>query len=253
MDWKREAVKETTIRNDYEPYTQLIDCSGALTTTLLMEACRQGTAPNTRARKACVRCFKELGRYAGLKVDWSGLAGNYQPEAFDPDDLPTDETIEQTWESIDSQLVQWTYGVFAAYGIRPHELYHLDCSRLGKDDVLTVLRGKTGRRVVYPCKAEWVEAFRLWDIHAPTAKPGLSNKRLGERTSKAFKRHPVITHIPYAMRHAYAIRLARLGVPVAIAAKWMGHSVSVHTKTYHSAMSEREYQEVWERVVKGAQ
>jgi hypothetical protein len=33
----------------------------------------------------------------------------------------------------------------------------------------------------------------------------------------------------------------------------MGHSVSVHTQTYHGAMSEREYQEVWERVVKGRQ
>jgi len=33
----------------------------------------------------------------------------------------------------------------------------------------------------------------------------------------------------------------------------MGHSVNVHTQTYHGAMSEREYQEVWERVVKGGQ
>lgn len=97
-----------------------------------------------------------------------------------------------------------------------------------------------------------MEAFRLWDVHAPTAKEGTPNKRLGERTSKAFKRWDV-PHIPYALRHAYAIRLARVGVPVAIAAKWMGHSVSVHTQTYHGAMSEREYQEVWERVVKSNQ
>ncbi|MEO1209528.1 MAG: hypothetical protein AAFX78_08295 [Cyanobacteria bacterium J06638_20] len=55
------------------------------------------------------------------------------------------------------------------------------------------------------------------------------------------------------MRHAYAIRLARVRVPVAIAAKWMGHSVSVHTHTYHGAMSEQEYQEVWERLVKDGQ
>ncbi|MEM9220628.1 MAG: hypothetical protein AAGD25_40705 [Cyanobacteria bacterium P01_F01_bin.150] len=204
LDWKRETVKDTTIRNDYEPYTQLIDCTGALTTTLLTEACRQETAPNTRARKAGVRCFNELGRYAGLEVNLKGLAGNYQPEAFDPNELPSDEVIEQTWESIDSPMVQWVYGMSATYGLRPHEVYHLDCSRLGGDDVLTVLRGKTGRRVTYPCKADWVEGFRLWDVHAPTTKPGISNKRLGERTSRAFKRHNV-PHIPYSLRHAYAI------------------------------------------------
>jgi integrase len=33
----------------------------------------------------------------------------------------------------------------------------------------------------------------------------------------------------------------------------MGHSVSAHTQTYHGAMLEREYQEAWERVVKGRQ
>ena len=57
----------------------------------------------------------------------------------------------------------------------------------------------------------------------------------------------------HIMRCAMPMRslLAGVGVPVAIAAKWMGHSVSVHTQTYHGAMSEREYQEVWERVVKG--
>jgi len=54
-----------------------------------------------------VRCLKELGRYAGIKVDWTGLAGNYRPEAFDPNELPTDEVIEQTWEQITSLMVRW--------------------------------------------------------------------------------------------------------------------------------------------------
>ena len=63
--------------------------------------------PNARARQACVRCLKELGCYAGIKVDWTGLAGNYRPEAFDPNGLPTDEVIEQTWEQIASPRVRW--------------------------------------------------------------------------------------------------------------------------------------------------
>ena len=54
-----------------------------------------------------MRCLKELGRYAGIKVDWTGLAGNYRPEAFDPNGLPTDEVIEQTWEQIASPRVRW--------------------------------------------------------------------------------------------------------------------------------------------------
>lgn len=249
LAWKGEAVKDTTIRNDYEPYTRLIECDRPLTAELLTSVCRESTVPHSRARKACVRCFGELARYAGISVDLAGLAGNYSPEAFDPNALPSDEEIEQIWAGIASPMVQWTYGVMATYGIRPHEVYHLDCSRLGEDNVLTVLRGKTGRRVVYPYWSRWVETFRLWDVHAPIAKKGTSNKRLGERTSKAFKRWDV-PHIPYALRHAYAIRLARApngGVPVAIAARWMGHSVSVHTSTYHSAISEQQYREIWER------
>ena len=253
LSWKAESVKDTTIRNDYQPYTRLIDCDRPLTAELLTETARNSTAANSRARKACVRCYGELARYTRVEANFKGLAGNYSPAAFDPNELPTDEAIEQIWQGIDSPIVRWTYGMMAAYGIRPHEVYHLDCSRMGKDDVLTVLRGKTGRRVVYSCHARWVNDFRLWEVQAPNAKSEMSNKRLGERTSKAFKRHSV-PHVPYALRHAYAIRLARMpngGVPVAIAAKWMGHSVAVHTRTYHSAISEREYREVWERVVKG--
>jgi len=42
----------------------------------------------------------------------------------------------------------------------------------------------------------------------------------------------------YALRHAWAIRSAVMGVPDSIAARWMGHSVAVHAKTYHAAIDQ---------------
>lgn len=60
LAWKGESVKDTTIRNDYQPYTQLVDCQQTIRAALLTEACRQGATPNSRAQKAYVRCLKTL-------------------------------------------------------------------------------------------------------------------------------------------------------------------------------------------------
>jgi len=37
---------------------------------------------------------------------------------------------------------------------------------------------------------------------------------------------------PYALRHAYALRLLSAGVPPELGARLMGHSVQMHTQTY---------------------
>ncbi|MEO0984997.1 MAG: site-specific integrase, partial [Cyanobacteria bacterium J06639_14] len=73
-------------------------------------------------------------------------------------------------------------------GVRPHEIYHLDLSRLEGEGIVKVLKGKTGSRLIWPCKAKWVKQFELTKVYAPVCGTDTSNKRLGERTGKAFKR-----------------------------------------------------------------
>ncbi|MEM9116919.1 MAG: site-specific integrase [Cyanobacteria bacterium P01_F01_bin.56] len=250
LDWKAETLQQASLKEHYIAYTKFLPSTKPLTAALLIDTCRSITKPNTHARKNCAQTFRQLGGYAGLEVDWKGIAGNYTTPDFDPSKLPSDEQIEENWSKRTTKMAQWVYGTLATYGLRPHEIYHLDCSRLADDGVLLVLSNtKTGRRPVYPCKAGWVEQFKLADTYPPHAKPGVSNKDLGGRIGKLFRNHKV-GHIPYGLRHAYAIRLARLGVHMGIAAKWMGHSVALHTSTYYGAMSEREYKEEWEKFVK---
>ena len=56
--------------------------------------------------------------------------------------------------------------------------------------------------------------------------------------------------MPYTFRHAYALRMIHAGVPDAIAAAWMGHTVDVHNKQYHRWLSDRDHQKVFESVKK---
>ena len=37
----------------------------------------------------------------------------------------------------------------------------------------------------------------------------------------------------YALRHAWAVRSIRQGVPTGLAAKCMGHDVAIHCRSYH--------------------
>ncbi|MBD1914603.1 MULTISPECIES: hypothetical protein [Cyanophyceae] len=38
-----------------------------------------------------------------------------------------------------------------------------------------------------------------------------------------------------------------MGVPDSIAARWMGHSVAVHAKNYHAAISQLQHEAIWRR------
>ncbi|MEO0984998.1 MAG: hypothetical protein AAFY20_05550, partial [Cyanobacteria bacterium J06639_14] len=75
LAWKLETVNETTLYNDYEVYTRFLEVEAPLTPELLLKTCREVSPPNSRARKACVLAFSQLGKYAKLSIDWGGLAG----------------------------------------------------------------------------------------------------------------------------------------------------------------------------------
>lgn len=256
LQWKGEKIKPSSLKSDYAKPLAFISRDSLLTEDLLIGVatgkigrCKGAKVKDSRCRKGMVRACKALGAYAGLEIDWGDLAGKYKNPGLNPQDLPTDEEIVAIRNRIGSIKYQWVYGMLATYGLRPHEIFHLDMSRVKSESILRVLEDtKTGSRLVWPRIPEWVEEFKLWDVHLPDVNPDLDNQELGRRIStRWYEMRPKIPHIPYALRHAYAVRM--IGKQdLSRTARWMGHGLDVHVKTYHTAISEWEDQQAFEEM-----
>ena len=243
----RNPTKENSWRKDYRLLLLRLPQKEPLTAEILKETILKETKPASRNRKAFCLAYRRLAEFAGIEgIDFRGLAAGYQAKAVSSADLPTDEEIKKVREELQNPAWRWVFSVMAVYGLRPHEAFHLDTSRLQEPPgVLRVLpTTKTGERLVWPCPSSWWQEFQVWEGSPPEIKTK-NNNEIGIRVGQQFKRLGV-PFVPYALRHAYAIRTAVLGVEVAIAAKWMGHSVTVHTKTYHQAIDEVHHQRAFE-------
>ncbi|MEO1508046.1 MAG: site-specific integrase, partial [Cyanobacteria bacterium J06633_23] len=91
---------------------------------------------------------------------------------------------------------------------------------------------------------EWVERFELVNGELPKVNTDLSTttlQRVGQQVTTQFRRYNV-PFSPYDLRHAWAVRTILMGLPDAVAARMMGHSVQVHNRTYHRWMTHRDQQ-----------
>lgn len=190
--------------------------------------------------------FKAVAKFAGVGADFSAIKGKYKPKPIS--DVPSDAEIEAIWESISTPGWRWVYGMLATYGLRPHEVFKIADPKgiASPNGKITVLEdSKTGRRDVWPLPNKWRSRFNLAQQVMPAVRiEGRNNRELGQRVSANLREIP---HIPYALRHAWAIRSAVMGVPDSIAARWMGHSVAVHAETYHAAISQLQHEAIWLR------
>ncbi len=134
--------------------------------------------------------------------------------------------------------------MLATYGLRPHEAFNLSIDDM---PIATVLDGKTGARQVWACFPEWVEQFDLLNGMRPTAA-AKNNTYLGAKVNKFFKRVG-IPFQPYDLRHAWAIRTLEFGLDISLAAQQMGHSVQVHSTTYHQWITHRHHQRAYEALM----
>ncbi|MGG6237208.1 site-specific integrase [Nodosilinea sp. AN01ver1] len=230
---QRSAKTETTWRDDYmKAFGKLPQ--GAVLTVDLLRATIEATRPDSRTRKRVCDCLGRLATFAGLEADFRSLKGHYSTTTTEVREVPPDGLIAETWATIPNPAWQCAYGLMAAYGLRNHELFYLDFSKM---PVLLVLDGsKTDFHRVYPLYPEWVEQFGL---NCPQLPPctGANNSALGHRVTRAFERYAVPFN-PYDLRHAWAVRSLEFGLPVELAAQQMGHSVKVHCDTYHRWISE---------------
>jgi len=184
-------------------------------------------------------------------------------------DIPTDLEIEQEYLKFESyalkrpskletredrnnwKLWRWVYGMLAAYGLRPLEIFvNPDLNWwLSLDNTMNTWRVneecKTGAREVLPLYPHWVETFILkTDKEAiELLKTKIANKITSKQINAA--RHGTdrwfrfigIPFQPYDLRHAWAIRAHLMGIPIKAAADNLGHSVNMHTSIYQKWFS----------------
>lgn len=225
----RTPKSEVTWRYDYRKVFDQLPPDEPLTASLLLEVVNRKPA-DTRTRKRFVDVLQRLAAFAEIEIDLKPLRGKYSNSKVKPRELPSDEAIAQAFSLIPNPAWRRVFGLIATYGLRPHEVFSLDFDRwpvlLVHDDT------KTGARRSRPLYPEWAEEWKLDQGEMPRCS-GRNNVELGSRVTHAFARYQV-GFAPYDLRHAWAVRTIRFGIPDSIACRWMGNSVEIFTKTYQA-------------------
>lgn len=236
-----------------------------------LEAALEKTKPNTSSRFFLVWQLKKFCDFCGLdalKTIYAYATPKPHPTIRK---IPNDEEIIQGYSLIGMPLSaftkrdnitlpkqwQWSYGMLATYGLRPHELFAVDLEAfIDPKNTFHLVNlnpqltegTKTGERScgIPPLYPHWVDLFNLKQINLPYNVGKLSNK-----TAKLYIKFKTsnLGFRPYDLRHAYAIRGHRLRVPIKTMADYMGHTVQEHTKTYQRWMNEDTNLAIYQEVV----
>lgn len=231
----RTPKTQTTWRTDYDAVFRKFAPGTHVTGEALLNVILS-TEANTRARlRACTVCGA-IAKFINLDFDAKWYRGNYSGKQVQPRDIPSDELIKERYERLTNPRWKWVFGIMACYGLRNHEVFHIDPDSLQKaPGILKVTAGKTDERTVFPIYPEWWERWKLWEVKLPEIN-GKNNQDLSGRVCRYFKRHEL--GLPLNLRHAWAIRSMLFGMDVSMAAAQMGHSVKLHCETYHQWITE---------------
>lgn len=233
----RNPTTEHTWYQNYELMFRRLGLENVLTHELMLEVISQ-TQPGSRIRQRLCDAYNRLARFAGMDANFRKLRGENEPKRRE---IPPDDLILECRKLFDaSPSWQWIYSVIAAYGLRNHEAFKIELDTIKVGPLITIREDtKTGRRKALPCWPEWYELFELSNPIVPVNR-GRNNPIIGQRVSKKFREFGV-PFTPYDLRHAWAIRVARLGVPDSIAARLQGHSLEMHSGVYLEHLSDRDY------------
>ena len=207
----------------------------------------QTTEPDSRSRKrACDYCYR-LADFAALegKEQIRSLTGNYSVRSVDPRNLPSDQEIFDFCNSIKDPNWRWVVQMLAVYGLRNYEPFRLD---LQDFPTIRVLKGKTGKRFVVPLYPEWVTTWELHNIYLPNISLDHTNSKIGTKVSGWFCDHKA-PFSAYNLRHSYARRCFEFDIAPDRAAKFMGHSLSVHLNVYRAWFDEAVYLADYQRAI----
>lgn len=218
----------------------------------------RSTAANSRSRQVCCTALSALATFLNLElpIDLKSFWGSYGVSRTQARTLPSDEEILAAWKQIPNPAWGFVYGIMAAYGLRNHEVFFCDYSALLHGNPNATIRvlstTKTGAHDVWPFYPEWVERFNLREVNLPPIQTDLTQttlQRIGQRVTSQFRRYE-LPFSPYDLRHAWAVRTIHVGLPDTVAARMMGHSVTVHTRTYHQWITHRDQQQAVETALR---
>lgn len=234
---RTSAAERTWARIDTE--LRRLPRSALLTLDLLV-AVAGTTKPGSRSRLEVCKVFKRLAKVADLTglEQLDALRTPYEPA---PRELPSDEELRVFLEAVrEHPRWGWATAALATYGCRPAEVFSLRPAEDGTGRVLTVKRkGKQPIwRTALALPQVWSTDFNLaniqrpWECGKPATYDSLTAKKLVEQWGRWLRRKRYELQL-YDLRHAWAVRSIRLNLNASLAAKCLGHSVSVHHETYH--------------------
>jgi len=195
------------------------------------------TEANTVTRNNLVRVLKAVCKLIDYKFDFSSYSCSTNIIQRKERKIPTDDEIVKAWATMPDEATKWVFGMVATYGLRPEEIFinphlkeYVDSSN--RLSVFYVNRDcKTGDRKVLPLKPEWVDLFGLKNPK-PLISKAVKLETIISWVNKKFRRSPHWQRGAYDLRHGYAIRGHKYGIPVADMARYMGHDVETHVKEY---------------------
>ena len=227
---------------------------GSVNAELLLRTLRS-YPDGSRSRQQCSTALGSLARHLELELpeNWRAEAAGYGLHRARFRQLPSDQQILESILRIPNPRWRLAYGLMATYGLRNHEVFFSDLSALSDagDRVIRVLpTTKTGEHQVWPFNPDWVERFDLLKLgREPQALPVISTdlrtttlQQVGRRVTEQFRRYD-LPLTPYDLRHAWAVRTIHIGLPDTVSARMMGHSVAIHTRTYHHWITRRDQQQ----------
>ena len=255
---KNSSSSKTTWVSAYKPYLKRLNelatqKSSKIDKELFHEVINS-YPEKSRSRQQCIISLGAFARFINLELpkEWKKLGIGYGMHNSQFRELPSDKLIIETFQKISNPKWRFVYGLMATYGLRNHEVFFCDLSGLRRngDKVIRILPNtKTGEHEAWPFHPDWVDLFELnlkigdKDI-LPSINTNLNKttlQQVGKRVSEQFRRYNLPLK-PYDLRHAWAIRTIHIGLPDTVAARMMGHSVSIHTHTYHHWITRRDQQ-----------
>ena len=256
---KSSAGMISTWQSAYKPYlNRLIGVSHKSTLKLneeLLVKILLSYKENSRSRQQCGIALSALARHLKVELpkNWKQLQSGYGIHESNFRELPSDKEIINSFQLIPNPKWRFVFALMATYGLRNHEVFFSDlsCLKKGGDKILRVFPNtKTGEHQVWPFHPEWVEKFELSKLgENPELLPNINRdlkvttlQNIGKKITDQFKRYSLQIK-PYDLRHAWAVRTIFYDLPDTVAARMMGHSVSLHTQTYHHWITKRDQQQ----------
>ncbi|MFN6572328.1 integrase [Dendronalium sp. ChiSLP03b] len=246
---KQQQFSASTWERHYSLQFDRLPAKAELTGELLLKTLLS-LPINTWTRHHTASSYIKLAKFAGIDIDLRPYKGKYN-STDTIKDLPTDEAIASLRDKIPSRQWQWVYGMLAAYGLRPHEVFFVNVEP-SPPYKCRVSEGKTGARIVQPFYPEWAERWKLWEQQKLATKKS-EYWELGRQVRQSlywYLKKVGAYAAPYDLRHAYAIRISVVfELPVTTSAKLMGHSIAEHLRTYQRHIDEKTNSRAVERAI----